>query len=182
MSTSDAVAVRFAQVGDAPAVSAILNHYIAESTSNFRTEPYEPEEWAEQFTANADRFPYLVAEVGGAVAGLAYASPWRPKQAYAWTAESTVYVSPDHQGLGIGSLLYGELLKRLEQQGFRSVMAQISQPNPGSEALHTRFGFELLGSIRDAGFKHGSWVGVGIWQKILAEPEHPPAPTAPVER
>jgi phosphinothricin acetyltransferase len=182
MSTSDAVTVRFARVGDAPAASAILDHYIAESTSNFRTELYAPGEWAEQFAANADRFPYLVAESGGAVAGLAYASAWRPKQAYAWTAESTVYVSPDHQGRGVGSLLYGELLKHLEQQGFRSVMAQISQPNPGSEALHARFGFELLGSIRDAGFKHGSWVGVGIWQKILAEPEHPPAPTGPTVR
>jgi phosphinothricin acetyltransferase len=116
------------------------------------------------------------------VAGLAYASAWRPKQAYAWTAESTVYVSPDHQGLGIGSLLYGELLKRLEQQGFRSVMAQISQPNPGSEALHARFGFELLGSIRDAGYKHGAWHGVGIWQKVLAGLADPPAPTAPVDR
>ncbi|MQM26442.1 GNAT family N-acetyltransferase [Glycomyces albidus] len=182
MTTSDAVTVRFARVGDAPAASAILNHYIAESTSNFRTEPYEAEEWAAQFTANADRYPYLVAEAGGAVAGLAYASPWRPKQAYAWTAESTVYVSPGHLGLGIGSLLYGELLKRLEQQGFRSVMAQISQPNPGSEALHARFGFELLGSIRDAGYKHGGWVGVGIWQKLLAGLADPPEPTLPAER
>ncbi|MFG3341568.1 GNAT family N-acetyltransferase [Glycomyces sp. NPDC048151] len=181
MSTSDAVAVRFARAEDAPAASAILNHYIAESVSNFRTEPYEDGEWAAQFADNADRFPYLVAEVDGAVAGLAYASAWRPKQAYAWTAESTVYVSPSHQGLGIGSLLYGELLKRLEQQGFRSVMAQISQPNPGSEALHSRFGFELLGSIRDAGYKHGAWVGVGIWQKTLAELSDPPAPTGPAE-
>lgn len=180
MSTSDAVAVRLAQAGDAPAASAILNHYIAESVSNFRTEPYGPGEWAAQFAAGAERFPYLVAEVGGVVAGLAYAGAWRPKEAYAWTAESTVYVSPDRQGLGIGSLLYGELLKRLEQQGFRSVMAQISQPNPGSEALHERFGFELVGSIRDAGFKHGAWVGVGIWQRTLAELADPPAPTAPV--
>ncbi|GAA1664416.1 GNAT family N-acetyltransferase [Glycomyces endophyticus] len=182
MSSSDTVSVRFAQVEDVPAICAIVNHYIAESSSNFRTEPYSVEEWAEQLHAGAERYPYLVAEAGGAVAGVAYAGPWRPKQAYAWTAESTVYVSPAHQGLGIGSLLYGELLKRLEEQGFRSAMAQITQPNPGSEALHERFGFALLGSIRDAGFKHGAWHGVGIWQRELGAAPDLPAPTLPVRR
>ncbi|WP_335987348.1 GNAT family N-acetyltransferase [Glycomyces sp. MUSA5-2] len=181
MSSTDVVAVRFAQAEDVPAICAIVNHYIAESSSNFRTEPYPVEEWAEQLAAGRERYPYLVAGAAGAVAGVAYASPWRPKQAYAWTAESTVYVSPAHQGLGIGSKLYTELLARLEKQGFRSVIAQITQPNPGSEALHRRFGFELLGTIRDAGFKHGDWHGVGIWQRdfgLAGVPE----PTRPVER
>ncbi|MEU6250669.1 N-acetyltransferase family protein [Glycomyces sp. NPDC047010] len=181
MSSTDVVAVRFARAEDVPAICAIVNHYIAETSSNFRTEPYPVEEWAEQLAAGADRYPYLVAEAAGAVAGLAYASPWRPKQAYAWTAESTVYVSPKHQGLGIGSKLYAELLDRLGAQGFRSVMAQITQPNAGSEALHKRFGFELLGTIRDAGFKHGGWHGVGIWQKDLGL-TGPPEPTRPVGR
>ncbi|WP_112140337.1 GNAT family N-acetyltransferase [Glycomyces dulcitolivorans] len=182
MNTSDAVIVRFTQVGDVPAICSILNHHIAESVASFRTEPYGVEEWSKQLAAHSDRYPYLVAEVGGAVAGFAYAGPWNPKQAYAWTTESTVYLSPDHQGRGIGSLLYEELFKRLEQQGFRSVMAQISQPNPGSEALHARFGFKLLGSIRDAGHKLGSWHGVGIWQKEFGLLADPPVPPTPVER
>ncbi|MEU6859526.1 N-acetyltransferase family protein [Glycomyces sp. NPDC046736] len=179
MSTTE---VRFARAGDAPAAAAILNHYIAESDANFRTEPYTAEEWAAQLEGAAGQYPYLVAETGGDVAGLAYAGPWRPKQAYAWTAEATVYLSPAHLGLGIGSLLYRELLARLEKQGFRSVMAQITQPNPGSEALHERFGFELLGSIRDAGYKRGAWHSVGIWQRQLADLTDPPVPPAPADR
>ncbi|WP_035698781.1 GNAT family N-acetyltransferase [Glycomyces tenuis] len=181
MSNTEAVTVRIARPEDVPAVCAIINHYIAHSTSNFRTEPYRVDEWTALLETHSERYPWLVAESGGEVAGLAYAGPWNPRDAYAWTAEATVYVADGHRGKRIGSLLYDELFKRLEQQGFRSVMAQVTRPNPGSEALHAASGFERVGTIRDAGYKHGAWHDVGIWQRELGSLDDPPRPTLPVE-
>jgi phosphinothricin acetyltransferase len=182
MTSTDVVAVRFAESSDAVPIAAIVNHYIAESTANFRTEPQTAAEWAHDLETYGSRYPWLAAEFEGELVGLAYAKPWNPRQAYDWTAEATVYVAEGQRGRRVGSTLYRELLGRLEAQGFRSVMAQVTNPNPGSEALHAGFGFELLGSIKAAGFKFGSWHDVGIWQKTLAAPDGPPAPTAPVAR
>jgi phosphinothricin acetyltransferase len=183
----DLVAVRFAESSDAAAFAAIVNHYIAQSTANFRTEPQEAAEWEQEIAAYGSRYPWLVATVpngtvGGEVVGLAYAKPWNARQAYDWTAEATVYVADGQRGRRVGSTLYRELLKRLEAQGFRSVMALVTSPNEGSEALHASFGFKLVGTIDAAGFKHGEWHDVGVWQKTLAELSDPPAPTTPSDR
>jgi len=98
--------IRRATEADMPAVCTIVNHYIETSTVNFRTEPQEPQEWTDDLVRLRERYPWLVAEVDGEVAGIAYAGPWKARNAYDWTAESTVYVSPRHQrgvrGLGIG--------------------------------------------------------------------------------
>jgi phosphinothricin acetyltransferase len=139
-------------------------------------------EWEKDLLAYRDRYPWLVAEDGGEVAGVAYAKPWNPREAYDWTAESTIYVAKDHGGKRIGRKLYGRLFELLERQGFRSVMAQVTQPNPGSEKLHAAFGFERLGVIRGAGYKHGRWLDVCLWQKELTDPGDPPASPTPVER
>ncbi|MDA1358764.1 GNAT family N-acetyltransferase [Glycomyces luteolus] len=178
----DLVTVRFAESSDAAAFAAIVNHYIARSTANFRTEPQPASDWEQEIAAYGGRYPWLVAESDGEVVGLAYAKPWNARQAYDWTAEATVYVADGQRGRRVGSTLYRELLKRLEAQGFRSVMALVTSPNEGSEALHASFGFKLVGTIDAAGYKHGEWRDVGVWQKILAELADPPVPTAPPER
>lgn len=191
MSTSDTsrdlVAVRFAESSDAAAFAAIVNHYIAHSTANFRTEPQPAADWLREIAEYGGRYPWLVATVpdgtdGGEVVGLAYAKPWNARQAYDWTAEATVYVAEGQRGRRVGSTLYRELLKRLESQGFRSVMALVTSPNEGSEALHASFGFKLVGTIDAAGFKHGDWHDVGIWQRTLAEAAGAPVPTVPTDR
>jgi phosphinothricin acetyltransferase len=178
----DVVAVRFAESSDAAAFAAIVNHYIAKSTANFRTEPQPAADWEHDIAEYGGRYPWLVAEFEGEIVGLAYAKPWNARQAYDWTAEATVYVADGQRGRRVGSTLYRELLKRLEAQGFRSVMALVTSPNEGSEALHASFGFRLVGTIDAAGFKHGEWRDVGIWQKTLAALAHPPVPTVPTER
>jgi phosphinothricin acetyltransferase len=182
MSDASTVTMRFAEVVDVPAIGAIVNHYIANDTSNLRLAPQSEAEWEKDLLAYRDRYPWLVAEDGGEVAGVAYAKPWNPREAYDWTAESTIYVAKDHGGKRIGRKLYGRLFELLERQGFRSVMAQVTQPNPGSEKLHAAFGFERLGVIRGAGYKHGRWLDVCLWQKELTDPGDPPASPTPVER
>ena len=179
MSDNEAITVRFAGSSDVPAICAIVNHYIQHDTSNLRIEPQTEDQWARELADYGRRYPWLVACEGGAVVGLAYAKPWNPREAYDWTAESTVYIADGQTGKGVGSALYDRLLKELERMGFRSVIAGITSPNPGSAALHTAFGFEPIGTIRRAGYKFGSWYDVVLWQRELADPGNPPLPTAP---
>ncbi|HEX2145234.1 MAG TPA: GNAT family N-acetyltransferase [Glycomyces sp.] len=178
----DLVAVRFAEPSDASEIAVIVNHYIEHGTANFRTEPQTAADWEHELAEYGRRYPWLAAEFDGRVVGLAYAKPWNAREAYDWTAEATVYVADGQRGRRVGSTLYRELFERLEAQGFRSVMAQVTSPNPGSEALHAAFGFELVGSIAAAGYKHGEWRDVGIWQKTFSDLANPPAPTIPVDR
>lgn len=181
MSDNEAISVRSAGPDDVPAICAIVNHYIEHDTSNLRTQPQTEDEWARELAEFGRRFPWIVACEGPIVVGVAYAKPWNPRGAYAWTAESTVYIADGQTGKGVGSALYDRLLKLLEQMGFRSVMAGLTSPNPGSEALHDAFGYERVGTIRKAGYKFGTWYDVVLWQRELAEPEDPPRPTTPVE-
>ncbi|KPI15316.1 Phosphinothricin acetyltransferase [Actinobacteria bacterium OK074] len=171
--------IRPATVADMPAVCDIVNHYIETSTVNFRTEPQTPQEWTLDLLHLQERYPWLVAEVDGQVAGIAYAGPWKARNAYDWTAESTVYVSPRHQRLGLGSTLYTHLLKSMEAQGFKSVVAVIGLPNDPSVRLHEALGYTARGTLRAAGFKHGGWHDVGFWQRDFTLPE-PPRPVRPV--
>lgn len=90
--------IRPATVADMPAVCDIVNHYIETSTVNFRTEPQTPQEWTQDLLHLQERYPWLVAEVDGEIAGIAYAGPWKARNAYDWTAESTVYISPVTSG------------------------------------------------------------------------------------
>ncbi len=179
--THGEVAVRFATEDDMAAVCRIVNHYIETTSINFRTAPQSPREWREDLLRHRERYPWLVAELDGEVAGLAYAGPWKERAAYAWCAETTVYVSHLHRGHSLGTALYERLLKLLEAQGFRSALAVIALPNPASVGLHEAFGFVPSGTLRAAGHKRGAWHDVGFWQREFAFPadDEAPPPNAP---
>lgn len=113
------------------AVCEIVNHYIRTSTVNFRTDPQTPQEWTHDLLNRGRRYPWFVAQVDGAVVGVAYAGPWKSRGAYDWTAESTVYVSHRHQRLGLGFLLYSHLLASMQAQGFRLARSQGRAVVPG---------------------------------------------------
>ncbi|WP_165985796.1 GNAT family N-acetyltransferase [Streptomyces sp. YIM 98790] len=176
------VRLRPAAAADLPAVCALVNHYIATSHVNFRTEPQQVAEWEALWRRTAGRYPWWVAEAGGGrVAGVAYAGPYSERGAYAWTAESVVYLAPGHTGRGTGRALYQRLLATLAAQGFRTVHAGIGLPNPGSERLHRALGFRHLGTLHAVGWKHGAWRDVSHWQRDLGPAGSvPPAPVRPV--
>ncbi len=163
-----AVQVRSAAEEDLVRVSEIVNHYIAHSVFNFRTESQSVDEVRALWAQRHRQFPWLVAVVENRVVGAAYAGPWNERAAYRWTVESTIYVDPAAQRRGIGDALYTELLDRLRGQGFRSAVAVITLPNEPSVALHERHGFVRVGHLREAGFKHHAWHDVGFWQCLLA--------------
>ena len=117
---------------------------------------------------------------GETVLGYAHAGTFNPKQAYDWTFETTIYLAPGGGGHGVGSALYRELLERMQRRGFHTAIALVALPNPGSVALHERFGFENVGTLRHTGFKLGSWQDVRFYQKLLvADADAPPAPLIP---
>jgi L-amino acid N-acyltransferase YncA len=134
----------------------------------FEEEPVAAAEMARRMAeVQAVSLPWLVAEREGTVAGYAYATPWRTRPAYRFSAELTVYVAPDQGGRGLGSALYARLLAAARDRGLHAVMGGIALPNEASVRLHEKLGFEKVAHFREAGFKFGRWVDVGYWQLLL---------------
>jgi phosphinothricin acetyltransferase len=161
------ITVGLLREADLARACAIVNHYIANTTVIFHTESQTPEEWRNTWQPLRERYPWLTAVRDGAgaeVVGVAYATPWRTRNAYDWSVEVTVYVADEACGQGIGRALYRRLLDILDAQGYQT-MGSIALPNPASVALHESLGFEQVGILRSVGFKLGRWCDVGIWQR-----------------
>lgn len=153
---------------DIAPITAITNHYITTTAVHFAYEPLAEAELHAMWAGYRERFPWLVIEDAGEVAGFAKAGTWRDRAAYAWTAETGVYLADRARGRGLGRRVYVALLDELARRGFRSAVAGITLPNDPSVALHLSLGFEPVGTVRDAGWKMGAWRDVGFWQKRFA--------------
>ncbi|WP_416900056.1 MAG: N-acetyltransferase family protein [Minwuia sp.] len=164
--------VRSAGAGDIPAITDIYRHWVETSTSTFELEAPSDDEMQRRFEGYLEAgYPYLAATVGERVAGYAYAGAYRPRPAYRFTAENSIYVSPDAVGTGIGRLLLRALLDRLEADGYRSVIAVVGDPdaNRASIALHQSAGFREFGRAKAIGFKFERWLDVAYLQLRLAD-------------
>ncbi|MCA9767380.1 MAG: N-acetyltransferase [Gemmatimonadetes bacterium] len=171
--------IRPAGEGDLPALVAIYNHYIRTSIATFVEQEVMADAFALSMTAVRDAdLPWLVAADGPAILGYAYAAPWKARSAYRFSVETSVYLAPGYEGLGIGSMLYAALLDRLRARGIHAVVGGISLPNPASVALHERFGFAPVARFREVGFKFGRWIDVGYWQLLLDSDATDPNPAA----
>jgi L-amino acid N-acyltransferase YncA len=160
------VIARPASAADAAAVATILAREVVDGVAHFGSTPPTTAEITQDITT-AGRHPFLVAEQDGVVLGFAKASPWKAREAYAWTAELGVYLAPSAQGRGVGRTLVVALIAELESRGFRTLLAGIALPNPASVRLFESLGFETVGVMRNNGFKHGRWHDVGYWSKHL---------------
>ena len=162
-------AVRAAVPADLEQVAAIYAHYVRTSVATFEEIPPAAADWRRRLDDLAGRdLPFVVAGSGAVVGGYAYAAPWRPKPAYRHTVEDTVYVSPVHTGLGLGSALLGALLAECERAGARQVIAVIADTgSDASVALHRRFGFAQAGRLSGVGRKHGRWIDTVLMQREL---------------
>ena len=150
---------------DAEALSRLYNHYVAKTHVTFEEDPITSHEMARRIhdVAGAD-FPWIVAERNGLLVGYAYVCPWRPRKAYRFSAEATVYIDPAFTGQGIGSQLYGALLPVAAAHGLHAVVGVIALPNDASIRLHERFGFKKVAHLEEIGFKFGRWIDVGYWE------------------
>lgn len=169
MTTPDAT-IRPATPGDLAAVAEIYAHYVTETVITFDQAPPAVADWRRRLDELAARgLPFLVADVSGAVAGYAYAGQWRPKPAYRYTVEDSIYLAPGSTGRGLGGALLGPLLTRCARAGMREVIAVIADTgSDASAALHRRFGFTDAGRLARVGYKHGRAVDTVLMQRTLA--------------
>ncbi|MDB4996559.1 MAG: phosphinothricin acetyltransferase [Myxococcaceae bacterium] len=171
------VTVGFASEADVERACAISNAAAATTAASFATSPEDPRAWIAEWQRTKELYPFLVARAaarGGAVVGFARATPHRARGAYAWTAEVGVYVDPSMHNARIGTALYTRLLPLLEAQGYVTLLAGITSPNPASERLHAAFGFTRCGTYHRAGWKLGAWHDVGYWERQLQTGDAPP--------
>jgi phosphinothricin acetyltransferase len=170
---ADGIAIRIARPGDADAVAAIYNHYVATSTATFELAPVDARAMAARIADIASHgLPWLLAEAeeDGAVLGYAYAGRWRTREGYRHSVETSIYLAPEATGRGLGGKLYRHLLELLPACGVHAVIGGIALPNPASEALHERLGFEPVARFREVGRKFGQWIDVAYWQRCLPGP------------
>ena len=162
---------RAARDADVPEIAAIYGHYVRTALATFETDPPDAAEMARRLQHVRERgLPCLVAELEGCVAGYAYAAPYRPRPAYRFTVENSVYVHPDYQRKGLGRLLLTELIAVCEAAGCRQMVAVIGDSgNAASIGLHEALGFRRVGVLRSVGFKFGRWVDTVLMQRPLGE-------------
>jgi phosphinothricin acetyltransferase len=161
--------IRAATAGDAEALAAIYGHHVLHGFGTFEIEPPDAA-WMDGRRREIQGYglPYLVAEREGRVLGYAYAGPFRPRPGYRFTAEDSVYVSPDAVGQGIGRAVLSQVVRDCEAFGLRQLVAVIGDSgNAASIGLHRSLGFADAGVGRSLGFKHGQWVDIVWMQKSL---------------
>ena len=163
------IAIRAASAADIPAITAIYAHAVTHGTASFELEPPDAAEMARRRQALVDGgFPYLVADAEGVVAGYAYAGAYRPRPAYRWSVEDSVYVSPTMHRRGIGAMLLRHLIEEAEQRGFRQMIAVIGDSaQTASIELHRAAGFRHIGAVEHVGFKFGRWLDTVLMQRAL---------------
>jgi L-amino acid N-acyltransferase YncA len=163
------VIVRASSAADAPALAAIYGHHVLHGFGTFEETPPSAQEMAARRQAIvAYGLPYLLAEDGGTVLGFAYAGPFRPRAAYRYTVEDSVYVAPDAIGRGVGRAMLSAVIAQCEAAGVCQMMAVIGDSaNAPSIGLHQALGFEHRGVGASLGFKHGRWVDIVWMQKAL---------------
>jgi phosphinothricin acetyltransferase len=166
---------------DAAGCAAVYAPYVLDTVTSFEIEPPDAAELGRRIERVSERYPWLVAEEDGVVAGYAYACEHRERAAYRWAADVTVYLATEHQRRGIGGALYRTLLDLLVRQGIQVACAGITLPNDASVALHESYGFRLVGTYHRIGWKAGAWRDVGWWELELIEraDDPPPEPGPP---
>lgn len=154
---------------DVPAMQAIYAHAVLHGTGSFELEPPSPEELARRRAeVLAKGLPWLAAERGGQLLGYAYATPFRPRLAYRYALENSVYVHDGARGQGVGRLLLAELIARCTAWGGRQMLAVIGDSgNAGSIALHRSLGFEPAGRFANVGRKFDRWLDIVLMQRAL---------------
>jgi phosphinothricin acetyltransferase len=168
--------IRDATEADMPSIARIYGHHVEHGLASFELTPPDAAEMTRRFHGVLEQgMPYVVADLDGQVAGYSYAGPYRPRPAYRFTVEDTVYVDPDAVGKGVGRTLLEAIIARCTALGKRQMVAVIGDSaNKASIGLHKAMGFEMTGTLRSIGFKHGRWVDSVLMQRPLGDGDATP--------
>jgi len=163
------VAIRDAAPADVPRIAEIYAHHVLHGFGTFEETPPTRDDMLGRFERIvAAGLPYLVAAKGGSVLGYAYAGPYRPRSAYRFTVEDSIYVAPEAQRRGVGAPLLMRLIERCAAAGMKQVVAVIGDSaNAGSIRVHEKCGFTHTGTLRHVGFKQNRWVDTVLMQRGL---------------
>ncbi len=154
---------------DAAAICEIFNYYVANTIITFDEAPVSDQKMRERISETTTALPWFVAEESGEVLGFAFASTWKGRCAYRYSAETTAYVKQTQTGKGIGKSLYGKLISALLARSLHSVIGGIALPNRASVALHEKFGFVKAAHFKEVGRKFDQWIDVGYWKLQLPD-------------
>ena len=159
--------IRPVHINDAQELLDIYNYYVINTTANFDIEPISLKTFLEKLNHTKADYPFIVYVENNEILGYAYGSRFRPRPAYNYVAESTVYVKHTAHGKQIGTKLYAELILLLKKTNLHTVLGVLTIPNEASIKLHEKFGFEQVANLKEVGLKFGEWQNVGIWQLKL---------------
>ena len=159
--------IRRVRAEDAACLCDLYNHFVETSIVTFDEERLTEVTFQAKIGDVSERHPWFVYDLNGTPKGYALASPWKSRCAYRYSVETTVYVSPAHQGCGIGTALYRHLIDSLVKTEVHSLIAGITLPNPASITLHEKLGFEKIGQFKEVGRKFDKWLDVGYWELLF---------------
>ncbi len=166
-----AIEIRPAAEADLPAITAIYEQAVLYGTATFELIPPDLAEMRRRFDGlMTGGFPYVVAVLEGRVVGYAYAGTYRPRPAYRFTVENSIYLDPAIHRQGIGLKLLRRLIEECEARGYRQMIAVIGDSaNAGSIGVHTKCGFQMIGTHPAVGLKFGRWLDSVLMQLPLGE-------------
>jgi phosphinothricin acetyltransferase len=153
---------------DVPAVTRIYGHYVRETVITFETEEPSEAEMANRFDAIiGKKHPLLIGEIDGDVVGYAYASTYRPREAYRFTCEDSIYLAPSAVGHGLGGKMLARLLEESSKAGLKQMLAVITAERTNSIRLHEKHGFRMIGRYEALGYKFNRWLDNVHMQRAL---------------
>ncbi|RPH95662.1 N-acetyltransferase family protein [candidate division KSB1 bacterium] len=174
--TVNTIRVRLARDSDTEAMLEIYLPLVKNAYCTLEFTPPSVSDFYNRIATGIETAPWLVCEIGGKIAGYAYAQRFRPRAGYQWATEVSVYVHPDFRRRNVAMGLYTALFDCLRAQGFFTALAVIVLPNPPSVALHEKLGFTAIGVQHDIGYKNSHWRDVGWWELSLRRRMESPAP------
>lgn len=169
MRAMSSVSIRPATSADVAAITRIYAHAVKHGTASFELEPPDEAEMSRRMRTLIDGgYPYVVAEIQGTLAGYAYAGPYRPRPAYRFSVEDSIYIDQSAQRRGVGRMLLEHLIEQCERRGFRQMVAVIGDSaQTASIELHRALGFRMIGAVENVGFKFDRWLDSVLMQREL---------------
>lgn len=174
------VKVRMAELEDAKAVCEIYEPYILETVITFEYDKVPVDVFRERMKKVMEKFPWLVCEIDGEIAGYAYCSPHFERAAFGWDCECSVYLNSNYHRMGIGTALYEILFEIVKKQGFYNIYSLICVPHESSVVLHKKYGFHEIGTFYNTAYKLGKWRDLLVMEKRLKDDFREPKPVIPI--
>lgn len=171
--------IRTATWQDAQKLLEIYAPYVEHTLVTFEYKVPTVEEFRKRIRLTLEKYPFLVAEDPDGILGYAYASPFKSRDAYSWSAETSIYIKEGCHRRGVGRALYTTLEELLAKQHICNLCACISYPHPESIAFHKSFGYHMAAHFTASGYKAGKWQDMVWMEKNLCPHEIPPKPFIP---